>query len=81
MLFIRVHTVPIFLFLDNKHSSHVCVAFCAFVQTLLRYGANTELRDEEGKLAVEKARERNSDGHKEVVAILHTPRMSRSIEL
>ena len=41
---------------------------------LLRYGANTELRDEEGKLAVEKARERNSEGHKEVVAILHMPR-------
>ena len=34
---------------------------------------DAELRDEEGKLAVEKARERNSDGHKEVVAILHTP--------
>ena len=45
-----------------------------FAQTLLRYGANTELRDEEGKLAVEKARERNSEGHREVVAILHTPR-------
>lgn len=39
-------------------------------QTLLRHGANPDLRDEDGKTPLDKARER---GHSEVVAILQSP--------
>ncbi|KAL0602729.1 E3 ubiquitin-protein ligase HECTD1, partial [Plecturocebus cupreus] len=38
--------------------------------TLLRHGANPDLRDEDGKTPLDKARER---GHSEVVAILQSP--------
>lgn len=40
---------------------------------LLRHGANPELRDEEGKTALDKARERIDEGHREVVAVLESP--------
>ena len=40
------------------------------LQTLLRHGANPDLRDEDGKTPLDKARER---GHSEVVAILQSP--------
>lgn len=43
--------------------------FCS-VKTLLRHGANPDLRDEDGKTPLDKARER---GHSEVVAILQSP--------
>lgn len=43
------------------------------VKTLLRHGANVTLRDEEGKTPLDKAKERNDDGHKEVVKILEAP--------
>lgn len=39
-------------------------------KTLLRHGANPDLRDEDGKTPLDKARER---GHSEVVAILQSP--------
>uniref|UniRef100_A0A3B3V6I1 E3 ubiquitin-protein ligase n=1 Tax=Poecilia latipinna TaxID=48699 RepID=A0A3B3V6I1_9TELE len=39
-------------------------------ETLLRHGANPDLRDEDGKTPLDKARER---GHSEVVAILQSP--------
>lgn len=45
-----------------------CLCVCA--QTLLRHGANPDLRDEDGKTPLDKARER---GHSEVVAILQSP--------
>lgn len=41
-----------------------------FLKTLLRHGANPDLRDEDGKTPLDKARER---GHSEVVAILQSP--------
>lgn len=41
-----------------------------YSQTLLRHGANPDLRDEDGKTPLDKARER---GHSEVVAILQSP--------
>lgn len=47
---------------------HVCVWL--LLQTLLRHGANPDLRDEDGKTPLDKARER---GHSEVVAILQSP--------
>ena len=40
---------------------------------LLRYGANPDLRDEDGKTPLDKARERNDEGHREVAAILQSP--------
>ena len=43
------------------------------MQTLLRHGANPDLRDEDGKTPMDKARERNDEGHREVVHILQSP--------
>ena len=40
---------------------------------LLQHGANPELRDEEGKTPLEKARERHDDGHKQVARLLESP--------
>lgn len=42
-------------------------------QTLLRHGANPDLRDEDGKTPLDKARERNDEGHREVIQILQSP--------
>ncbi|XP_014675759.1 PREDICTED: E3 ubiquitin-protein ligase HECTD1-like, partial [Priapulus caudatus] len=42
-------------------------------RVLLRHGANPELRDEDGKTPLDKARERNDEGHREVVQILQSP--------
>lgn len=42
-------------------------------KVLLRHGANPELRDEDGKTPLDKARERTDDGHREVAAILQSP--------
>ena len=42
-------------------------------QTLLRYGANPDLRDEDGKTPLDKARERGDEGHREVIQILQSP--------
>lgn len=43
------------------------------MQVLLRHGANPDLRDEDGKTPLDKARERNDEGHREVAAILQSP--------
>jgi ankyrin repeat protein len=40
------------------------------VRILLQYGANPDLRDEEGKTPLDKARERGEECHREVVQIL-----------
>lgn len=40
---------------------------------LLENGANPELRDEEGKTPLEKARERHEEGHKQVARLLESP--------
>lgn len=53
-----------FFFFAHCFLCNVCV------QTLLRHGANPDLRDEDGKTPLDKARER---GHSEVVAILQSP--------
>ena len=39
----------------------------------MRYGANPDLRDEDGKTPLDKARERNDEGHREVTSILQSP--------
>lgn len=39
----------------------------------MRHGANPDLRDEDGKTPLDKARERNDEGHREVAAILQSP--------
>ena len=46
-------------------------------QTLLRHGANPDLRDEDGKTPLDKARERNDEGHREVMQILQSPGRSQ----
>lgn len=51
-----------------------CFGRANVVRILLSYGANPELRDEEGKTALDKARERGEESHREVVQILqHAP--------
>ena len=50
--------------------------FCSFLvysQTLLAFGANPDLRDEDGKTPLDKARERGDEGHREVITILQSP--------
>lgn len=39
----------------------------------MRHGANPDLRDEDGKTPLDKARERIDEGHREVAAILQSP--------
>jgi len=48
------------------------IVYCV-IQTLLRYGANPDLRDEDGKTPLDKARERGDEGHREVIQILQSP--------
>lgn len=43
------------------------------VKILLQHGANPDLHDEEGRTALEKARERNDEIHQKVVRILESP--------
>lgn len=50
-----------------------CFGRPQIVKTLLRYGANPELRDEDGKTPLDKARERGDEGHREVIQILQSP--------
>ena len=60
----------------SKLSEILCIeSFCNGIelQTLLRYGANPDLRDEDGKTPLDKARERGDEGHREVIQILQSP--------
>jgi E3 ubiquitin-protein ligase HECTD1 len=61
----------------GQRSSSLHYASCfgrpEIVKILLRYGANPDLRDEEGKIALDKACERGEEGHREVVQILQSP--------
>ncbi|GFR88010.1 E3 ubiquitin-protein ligase HECTD1 [Elysia marginata] len=50
-----------------------CFGRPQIVKTLLRYGANPDLRDEDAKTPLDKARERGEEGHREVIAILQSP--------
>lgn len=43
------------------------------VTALLHNGANPEMRDEEGRTALDKARERADDHHQQVIQILENP--------
>jgi len=61
----------------GQRSSSLHYAACfgrpAIGKVLLRHGANPDLRDEDGKTPLDKARERNDEGHREVAAILQSP--------
>lgn len=48
-------------------------SFLVYLQTLLAFGANPDLRDEDGKTPLDKARERGDEGHREVITILQSP--------
>lgn len=50
-----------------------CFGRSNIVKILLRHGANPDLRDEEGKTSLDKARERGEENHREVVQILQSP--------
>lgn len=54
----------------GQRSSSLHYAACfgrpAIAKVLLRYGANPDLRDEDGKTPLDKARERIDEGHREV---------------
>lgn len=61
----------------GQRSSSLHYAACfgrpTIAKVLLRYGANPDLRDEDGKTPLDKARERADEGHREVAAILQSP--------
>jgi len=61
----------------GQRSSSLHYAACfgrpGVVKVLLRHGANPDLRDEDGKTPLDKARERNDEGHREVATILQAP--------
>ncbi|XP_076239789.1 ubiquitin fusion-degradation 4-like isoform X8 [Calliopsis andreniformis] len=61
----------------GQRSSSLHYAACfgrpAIAKVLLRHGANPDLRDEDGKTPLDKARERVDEGHREVAAILQSP--------
>uniref|UniRef100_H2Z100 E3 ubiquitin-protein ligase n=1 Tax=Ciona savignyi TaxID=51511 RepID=H2Z100_CIOSA len=65
----------------GQRSSSLHYAACfgrpSVVKSLLLHSANTSLHDEEGKTALEKARERNDEGHKEVVKLLEDPAVKK----
>lgn len=62
---------------SGQRSSSLHYAACfgrpQIAKVLLRHGANPDLRDEDGKTPLDKARERNDEGHREVAAILQSP--------
>uniref|UniRef100_H2Z0Z7 E3 ubiquitin-protein ligase n=1 Tax=Ciona savignyi TaxID=51511 RepID=H2Z0Z7_CIOSA len=69
----------------GQRSSSLHYAACfgrpSVVKSLLLHSANTSLHDEEGKTALEKARERNDEGHKEVVKLLEDPVKKKQVML
>ncbi|CAF1203869.1 unnamed protein product, partial [Didymodactylos carnosus] len=60
----------------GQRSSSLHYAACfgrpSIVRLLLKYGGNSDLRDEDGRTALDKARERTDEGHHEVVEILQS---------
>ena len=61
----------------GQRSSSLHYAACfgrpGIAKVLLKHGANPDLRDEDGKTPLDKARERIDEGHREVAAILQSP--------
>ena len=60
----------------GQRSSSLHYAACfgrpSIVRLLLKFGGNVDLRDEDGRTALDKARERQDEGHQEVVDILQS---------
>ncbi|CAF3339147.1 unnamed protein product [Rotaria socialis] len=60
----------------GQRSSSLHYAACfgrpSIARLLLKYGANVELRDEDGRTALDKARERQDESHQEVIDILQS---------
>ncbi|CAF3546281.1 unnamed protein product [Rotaria sordida] len=60
----------------GQRSSSLHYAACfgrpSIVRILIKYGANIDLRDEDGRTALDKARERQDDNHQEVIDILQS---------
>jgi E3 ubiquitin-protein ligase HECTD1 len=49
-----------------------CFGRASIVRLLIKYGGNIDLRDEDGRTPLDKARERQDDSHQEVVDILQS---------
>lgn len=64
----------LFLILDVIYSwvvlFVVILLVLLFFKILLRYGVNFDFRDEDGKILMDKVREWNDEGYREVVYIL-----------
>lgn len=60
----------------GQRSSSLHYAACfgrpAIVRLLLSHGSNVDLRDEDGRTALDKARERQDDNHQDVIEILQS---------
>lgn len=61
----------------GQKSSSLHYAACfgrpGIAKVLLKHGANPDLRDEDGKTPLDKARERIDEGHRDVASILQSP--------
>lgn len=61
----------------GQRSSSLHYAACfgrpGIAKVLLKHGANPDLRDEDGKTPLDKARERIDEGHRDVASILQSP--------
>lgn len=61
----------------GQRSSSLHYAACfgrpSIAKVLLKHGANPDLRDEDGKTPLDKARERIDEGHRECASILQSP--------
>lgn len=71
-----INHLNMFFTLGQRSSSlhyAACFGRPAIAKVLLRHGANPELRDEDGKTPLDKARERVDEGHREVATILQSP--------
>ena len=57
----------------HTHTHIISSRLPCCLQLLLRHGANHELKDEDGRSPLEKAKERDDEWHKQVVDILEDP--------
>ena len=59
---------------QRSSSLHYAASFgrSSIMRILLKYGANVDLRDEDGRTPIDKARERNEDNHQEILDILQS---------
>ena len=59
---------------QRSSSLHYAVSFgrTSIIRVLLKYGTNIDLRDEDGRTPIDKARERQDENHQEILDILQS---------